>query len=55
MCLMTLPFRTFPRNVNTTLLKNAPGSGSELPTLVSTVLCDEATGSEMHNAPELQE
>ena len=46
---------TFPCDLNPALLKDGPTPGSESPTFVSTVFCNQATGSAMHNAPELQE
>ena len=42
-------------NLNSAPLKNRPLQGFEPPTFVSTVLCDQATGSAMDNAPALQE
>ena len=54
-CDYTLYFRALPCKLNSTLLENGPAPGSESPTFVSTVLCDQAMGSAMHNAPALQE
>ena len=46
---------TFPCNLNSLLLKYGLVPGSESPTFVSTVLCDQAIGSAIHKAPALQE
>ena len=41
----------FPVILNFTFFKNGPASDSESPTFVCTVLCDQATGSAINNAP----
>ena len=45
----------FPWNLNSTLLKNGPVPGSEIPVFIPTVLCDQGTDSAMLIAPVVQE
>ena len=46
----TLYLCAFPCKLNSTRLKNGPAPSSESPLFDSTVPCDQAIGSNMHNA-----